>query len=196
MTDSRENSRFGHVFRPGPFRARQAWWLDGHVLHWKIGHSAGRIALAEIASMRLHLPEGGAALTAHCDLFETSGRRHRITDRHWFRWIPRERHRFGRHERREATFRGLTFTLARRLARANPQARLLIGPSRGEWIASCIVAVLAVAIIIGGAGLMIATGRLSLPALAFMGLCAVYLPMLWPVVRSGGPRPLDPATLD
>jgi len=196
MTDSHENTRHGHVFRPGPFRARQGWWLDGHVLHWKIGQSAGHIPLAEIASVRLHLPEGGAAVTAHCDLVETSGRRHRITDRYWFRRTRHERHRFGRHERREATFRGLTFTLARRLARANPRARFLTGPSRGEWIASCIVAALAVAIILGGAGLMIALGRLSLPALAFMGLCAVHLPMLAPVVRSGGPRPLDPATLD
>lgn len=195
MTGTRENSRHGHVFRPGPLRAQQAWWLEGHVLHWKRGQKTGHIPLGEIASMRLHLPAGGAAATAQCELTEVSGRRHRITDRYWFRWTPEERHRFGRHERHEATFRGLTFTLARRLAQARPQAQILAGPGRGEWIATCIVAALAIAILTGGAGLMTAAGRVSLPALAFMAVCALYLPVLWPVVRSGGPRPLDPATL-
>jgi hypothetical protein len=195
MTMAEENTQLGHVFRPGPFRTQQAWWLKGHSLHWRTGSMAGRIPLSDVAMMRLHLPQGGASVSATCELVETSGRRHRISDRYWFRWTPQERHRFGRHERREASFRALTFTLARRLARANPQARLLFGPSRSEWMANAVVAAFALAMILGGAGLMIAEQRLSWPALAFMGLCAVSLPTLWPVLRSGGPAPLDPGTL-
>ncbi len=43
--------------------------------------------------------------------------------------------------------------------------------------------------------MMIAQSRIHFAALAFMALAAIYLPMLWPVIRSGGPQPLDPATL-
>lgn len=43
--------------------------------------------------------------------------------------------------------------------------------------------------------MMIAQGRIHFAALAFMALAAIYLPMLWPVIHSGGPRLLDPASL-
>jgi hypothetical protein len=42
---------------------------------------------------------------------------------------------------------------------------------------------------------MVAHGRFEPAAAAFMALAAIYLPMLWPVIRSGGPKPLDPETL-
>lgn len=90
--------------------------------------------------------------------------------------------------------RALTFALARRLAAANPQAIIIKGPGRGEVMATCIIAVLALAVIIGGVGLMLAQGRYPLSALAFIG-GPLFLPLLWPVIRSGGPQPLDPASL-
>lgn len=195
MTAAEEHSQHGHIFRPGPFRARRAYWLDGAVLHWRIGRRKGHLHLADIACLRLYLPEGGEAVTAHCLLVEKSGRRHRISDRYWFRWTAEERRRWGRHRRHTATFRGLAFTLARRLARANPAARLLAGPSRGEWIASCAVAACAVAVLAAGTALMIAEGGFHLAAAAFMGLALVQLPLLWPAIRTGGPRPLDPQGL-
>lgn len=194
MSDAREESRHGHAFRPGPLHRHRAYWLDGAVLHWRIGSVEGQVQLSEIASMRLDLADGTAS-AARCVLIEKTGRIHKLCDRYWPRWTQEERRCWGRLQRRNATFRSLTFALAGRLKKANPDAVLETGPGRGEWIATCIVAALAVVIILGGAGLMITQGRIHFAVLAFMALAAIYLPMLWPVIRSGGPRPLDPATL-
>ncbi|WP_116655118.1 hypothetical protein [Pelagibacterium sediminicola] len=194
MSDAHELSRHGHVFRPGPFHRRRAYWLEGAALHWRIGADEGQAQLADMAFMRLNPPDDTGA-PARCVLIEKTGRVHKLCDRYWPRWTKQERHSWGRLQRREATFRALTFTLARRLKKANPGTILESGAGRSEWIATCIVAALAIAIILGGAGLMIAQGRIYLAILAFMALAAIYLPMLWPVIRSGGPRPLDPATL-
>lgn len=193
--NAQENSQHGHVFRPGLFRRRRAYWLDGHILRWRIGNETGQVPLGQVASMRLYLPVNGAALTARCELVEASGRRHRISDRYWFRLTSQERHRFGRHQRRTASFQSLCYTLARRVKLANPQAKFLMGPARSEWIATCMVAVLAIAVLIGGTGLMMAQGTLHYPAAAFMAIIVLYLPFLAPVLRAGGPKPFDPETL-
>lgn len=191
MTEARENSRLGHVYRPGPFHRRRAYWLDGEALHWQIGRASGHVALRDIAGLRLDLTPGAG----RCVLVESSGRRHRLSDRCWPGSTVPERHLWGRMERHETTFRGLSVTLARRLARINPQAAIETGPGRFEWIATCLVALLVLGIVLGGGGLMLAQGAVHLGALAFMALALVNLPMLWPVVRSGGPQRLDPAML-
>lgn len=194
MTNAREMSRHGHVFRPGPFHRRRAYWLNGAVLHWRIGTSEGHVALTDIASMRLNPAEGTGA-ASRCVLVERTGRVHKFSDIYWPRWTKQERSHWGRLQRRDATFRGLTFTLARRLKTANPEALIETGPGRGEWLATCIVAALAAAIVIMGIALMVIHSRFEPAAAAFMALAAIYLPMLWPVIRSGGPKPLDPQTL-
>lgn len=194
MTNAREMSRHGHVFRPGPFHRRRAYWLNGAVLHWRIGTSEGHVALTDIASMRLNPAEGTGA-ASRCVLVERTGRVHKFSDIYWPRWTKQERCHWGRLQRRNATFRGLTFTLARRLKTANPEALIETGPGRGEWLATCIVAALAAAIVIMGIALMVIHSRFEPAAAAFMALAAIYLPMLWPVIRSGGPKPLDPQTL-
>lgn len=195
MTNAHEMSQHGHVFRPGPFRWRRAYWLDGTVLHWRIGDNpGGHVQLADIAAMRLNLA-GSTGGASRCVLVEKSGQAHRLCDRYWPSWTKEERRYWGRPQRRQATFRSLTFTLARRLKKANPQALFEVGPSRTEWIATCVVAALAVAVIVASGGLMIARGQLYYQVAAFMALAAAYLPMLWPVIRSRGPQPLDPETL-
>lgn len=194
-TASADTGQHGHVFRPGPFHRRRALRLDGAVLHWQVGGQRRTLRLADIAAMRLDLA-GGAGHAARCVLVERSGRIHRICDRYWPQWTKGERRHWGRRQRHDETFRALTFALARRLAAANPRAIITKGPGRGEWVASCIVAVLALALIIGGVGLMLAQGRYPLSALAFIGMVALYLPLLWSVIRSGGPQPLDPDSLD
>ena len=193
MTNVREQSQHGHVFRPGPFHWRRAYWLDGAVLHWRIGSREGHVALTDIASMRLNLAEGTGA-ASRCVLVERTGRVHKFSDIYWPRWTKQERSHWGRLQRRDATFRGLTFTLARRLKKANSEAVLQTGPGRGEWLATCIVAVLAVAVVVGGAVLMVVHARFELHIAAFMALAAIYLPMLWPVIRSSGLGPPERMT--
>lgn len=195
MTDAREDSQHGHVFRPGPFRRSRAYWLDGHVLRWQIGAETGHVHLANVVAMRLHLP----SIPGHvqrCVLVERDGRTHRICDRYWPHRGDTDHSPRRRMQLHPETFRNLTFTLVQRLAKANPTAALRIGPGRGEWVATCGVAVAGLGILGVGTALMVDQGRVSLPGLAFMGMVAVQFPLLWPIIRSGGPRPLEPAALN
>lgn len=184
MTDARENSKYGHVFRPGPLRAMRSYWIDSGMLRWRIGGREGRVPVAEIVSMRLWMPAGAPA---YCRLVDSSGRAHAITDRHWFG--------LGRRQQREASFRGLVFTLARRVKAANPQAQFLEGLSRGEWIASWIVAGLLAAVAIAGLVLMVAQGRVAFQGFAPLGLALAFAPTLWPLLRAGPAKPFDPDSL-
>lgn len=186
--NAREGSRFGHVVRPGPFRSYRAYWLDGAVLHWRIGRRNGHVALADIVTLRLHSRGAGADATESCTITDRRGRRFVIRDLHWFGWQADERTRLGRREIRRATFRGLLGALARRVARTGRDVRFAIGPSRAEWLASCIVAACAVAVVVIGLAMMFWQGAMSWPVLGFMALIFVNLPLLMPVIRSGGPR--------
>lgn len=183
MTDASENSQHGHVFRPALLRCQRAYWLHGDVLRWRIGAREGQVQLRDIASVRLQFSGPGQ----RCVVVERTGRTHALSDHHWVRW--------GRYERREASFQALVFTLARRVRKLAPEAVLLFGPSRAEWIGTWIVAVLALGLLLLGIGLMVAHGRFEPAAAAFLGMLACTLPPVWPVLRSGGPKPLDPATL-
>ena len=119
--------QYSHVFRPGLFRATRVYWLNGGILHWRIGKKTGHLAVGDVARLHLHPPPRGTSVGASCLLVETSGRSHWIADHHWFGWSVGERHRLGLWEYRAATFRGLVFTLARRVRKANPEARFLHG---------------------------------------------------------------------
>lgn len=194
MTDMQENSQHGHVFRRWPFHRRRAYWLNGNELHWRIGSRQDHVSLTDVVALRLHIQAGGN-IAEECVLRESSGRVHKLSDIYWPRLTREEWRKWGRVERCNPSFRALTFTLARRLKKANPSAILKQGPGRTEWVATLIVALAGVAVILTGAILMIVNRQLSLAALCFMGVVAVQLPLIWPIIRSGGPRPLDPDTL-
>lgn len=189
--NAREGSRYGHVVRPGPFRRSRAYWLDGAVLHWRIGRRKGHLALADIVAMRLDARGAGADATESCVLTNRDGRRLVIRDVHWFGWQADERTRLGRREIRRATFRGLVGALARRVTKTGRNVRFETGPSRAEWLASCTVAACAVAVVVIGLATMFWRGAMSWPVLGFMALILVNLPLLMPVIRSGGPRRVE-----
>ena len=131
MTDVRENSRLGHLFRPSPFSRDRAHWLDGHVLRWRSGVESGALNLSEVASVQLILPPAGHG-TARCILRTAEGSLRRFSDDYWFGWNRVERHRWGTREHRRGSFLGLVAALARRARKANPAVVLTYGPGRGR----------------------------------------------------------------
>lgn len=131
MSDVRENSRLGHLFRPSPFSRDRAYWLDGHVLHWRSGVEGGRMSLSEVKSVRVILPPAGQG-TARCIIRTAEGGWHRFSDDYWFGWNRVERHRWGTREHRRGSFLGLVAALARRARKANPAVALTYGPGRGR----------------------------------------------------------------
>lgn len=195
MTNARQNSQHGHVFRPSVVHRRRAYWLDGAVLHWEKGGEKGHVSLSDVTALHVWMPPPGPVRHAHCIVFERSGRRHTITDRYWFAFDARDRRRWGQAQHRPETFAGLVVTLARRLEKANPDARLMTGPGYGPWVACCVLAALMIALACGAAAVMIARREFSWSAAALIGFGLVQLPLLWPTIRSGGLTPLDPNTL-
>ncbi|ABI76330.1 hypothetical protein HNE_1265 [Hyphomonas neptunium ATCC 15444] len=131
MTDARENSRLGHLFRPSPFSRDRAYWLDGHVLRWRSGVESGWLSLSEVTLVQVTLPPAGHG-TARCTLRTAECCVHRFSDDYWFGWNRVERHRWGTREHRRATFLGLVAALARRVRKANPAAALTYGPDKGR----------------------------------------------------------------
>ncbi|WP_157532739.1 hypothetical protein [Hyphomonas polymorpha] len=131
MTDARENSRLGHLFRPSPFSRDRAYWLDGHMLHWRNGVEGGRMSLSEVTCVQVILPPARYG-TARCTIRTEEGTLHRFSDDYWFGWTGAERHRWGVREHRRASFLGLVTALARRARKANPAVTLRFGPGRGR----------------------------------------------------------------
>jgi len=159
--------------------------FEGEHISWRAGRRSGVIALADIASVRVNLAPAGARHASVCRIRTKAGSGLTVTD--LYAKGP------GRFERRTEAFDAFTNALIAALASANPAARLLTGPSVGVWIASLIVLAAGLAVSALGAWLMISQGRAAWPALAFMAAALVQLPLLWPVVRSGGPKPLQPS---
>ena len=112
MTNARENSRTGHVFREGPLRRSRAFWIDGAVLHWRIGRETGHCKLSDIAALDMD-PTGG-----RCLIRLANGQVLKVSDLYWFTWEAAERHRLGSFERRRTTFANFVTELSARLARA------------------------------------------------------------------------------
>lgn len=131
MIDAGENSRLGHLYRPNPFSADRAYWLDGHVLRWRQGVESGRLSLSDVSLVQVILPPPGQG-KARCIIRTAKGGLHRFSDDYWFGWNRLERHRWGLREHRRATFLGLVAALARRTRKANPAAALMRGPGRGK----------------------------------------------------------------
>jgi len=117
--DAQEFSKYGHVFRPGLFRRRRAFWLDGHILHWRKGRVKGHVPLSAIMDVVVTERAGGAV----CRLVEANGQTHRICERHWFGWEVGERHRFGTSELHSATFASLVSAIRRRMNKERPAER-------------------------------------------------------------------------
>ena len=129
--DVQENSRLGHLFRPGPFRRQRAYWIDSGDLRWRVGGVSGRLPLTEVVAVRLMVPAKGMG-TARCVIEAADGSLHRISDAYWFGWSAAERHRWGHSAHRRESFMGLASALVRRVRRANPSARLVRGAGSGE----------------------------------------------------------------
>ena len=134
MIDVRENSRLGHLFRPSPFSRDRAYWVDGHMLHWRSGVEGGRMSLSEVVCIQVILPPPGQG-TARCIIRTAEGTLHRFSDDYWFGWKRLDRHRWGVREHRRASFLGLVAALARRAGKANPAVTLRFGPGRGRLFA-------------------------------------------------------------
>jgi len=109
--DAQEFSKYGHVFRPSPFRKKQAFWLNGDILHWRDNHHKGHVALSEITDLIVYERFGANV----CRLTDNKGRRHYISERYWFGWEAGEKRRFGTSELHGPTFASLVSAIRWRL---------------------------------------------------------------------------------
>jgi len=173
------------------FQRPTSWALSENSLHWHMGNNEVQLSLADITSLRINFHGHGEKQFWLCALEDSAGNRYTIRNRHWgraYRIFPAKK-------TNTASFLALVFPLAKRLKSLNPNAIICEGPSRFEWLISCATAATAIAMAISAAGLMVHQGTVHYPVITFTALSLLYLPMLWPVIKSRGPTPLDPDAL-
>ncbi|AWB32759.1 hypothetical protein [Orrella marina] len=201
MTATHENPKTSiehlHVVRSGIFRSVRRYWLEGEFFCWSDadGQNAQSVSLADVSSLRIQSRTAGMQSQALCYLTEKSGRRHLITDLHWQSRAERKESAGARHALRSLSYWELVSTIIRRLRLANPDALYLKGPSKIEWISTIVVAIASVLIVVIGLYLMISEQTYPFHVIGFIAMAAVYLPLLWPTIESGGPKPFDPESI-
>lgn len=173
--------------RPAPFRKTRFYRLDGDVLHWTLASRSCQLRLADIKSIRVHMPGESLELTARCMIVDRSGKKFDIGDRHWFEPGMRPPGSPRRFERRTREFVALVRSIVSRLEAINPETEFVKGPGWIEWGFSALAGVAGVAIFTTGAYFMLSKGVWDIAAIAFMLMVVAYMPFLWPIIRSGGP---------
>ena len=143
-----------------------------------------RLELSDIIALRVYQHGYAKRQVWECEITHASGQQIKLSNRHW----NLSKGRLPQLTLHTKHFFELLHRLLEGLRQINPQALYYIGPSMTEWALTCIVGVSALAVAVVGAALMWREQKVALPGLAFIALSLVYLPMLWPVMRSSGPK--------
>lgn len=184
-----------YTHRPAPWRGIRRYWIEGRKLCWDKAGLRGEIPLDRIRQLRMHRSPAGGRTMIRCTLVTDTADKHLLLNHSWqYRCPIGGGFSPGYRDQSEAFDVFLTHLL-QRLARHAGKVTYLDGPGRLEWIASTAMFAVAILLLVGGLALIALSGQFVLAPLAFMAVIALYLPVLWPIVRSGGPRPLDPASL-
>lgn len=186
-----------HVVKSGFFRSTRRQWLEGEYFCWsdEDGMNVQRVSLADMVSLRIQSQPAGTGHRTLCYLTEKSGRKHLITDLHWQSSAERKESGGARHVLRSQSCWKLISAIVKRLRLANPDALFLKGPGKFEWIFTIVVAVASVSIVVLGLYLMVSQQNYPFHIIGFIAMVAVYLPLLWPIIQSGGPKPFDPESI-
>lgn len=178
-----------YTSRPSPWRATRRYWIQGKQLCWEQSGQRGAVPFDQIRQLRLHRTPTAGREMVRCTLVMNDGKKHLLLNHHWQHGLPP-----GYRSQTEA-FDDFLANLLERVARYAPKATYLQGPGRSEWISSIAMFAVSLLLLAGGLLLMAVSGEFTLAPMTLMLVIALCLPVLWPIVRSGGPKPLDPATL-
>lgn len=186
-----------HTAKSGLLKPVRRFWLEGEFLCWsdQNGKNSQKVSLADIATVRIQSRAANMQTAALCYLTEKSGRKHFISDLHWQSRAEGKASGGGRFALRSQSYWALVSTLIRRLRLVNPDAQFLQGPSKFEWVSTIVVGIASILVFVIGLYLMISEDTYPFHVIGFMALALVYLPLLWPIIRSGGPKPFDPESI-
>ncbi|RUT31404.1 hypothetical protein EMQ25_11180 [Arsenicitalea aurantiaca] len=171
MSEGGETGRLAHRFRPLPLGRVRVAWLEGRMLHWRIGRTQRRAPLASIAAIHRDHPEAGRPWTTTIRFAD--GRTLILSDRYWHGWGRDERHRIGTMTTRKPTLDALTATLAIRTLRANPEVVLSEGLAPDIRTCARIALLLASGLGIGALIVLALLPGLALPALLALAIASV-----------------------
>lgn len=184
-----------YTCRPSPWRAIRRYWIEGRKLCWDQGGLRGNTPLESLRQLRLHRSPAGGREMVRCTLVTDTGEKHLLLNHHWQYRCPKGGGFSPGYRDQGEAFDTFVAHLLERMARHAGKATYLQGPGRGEWITSIAMFAAALVLLAGGLALIMLSGQFTLAPLAFMLVIALFLPVLWPIVRSGGPQPLDRRTL-
>ncbi len=176
-----------HAFRPTIFSAEHRYVLDGDALLCHDGKREERLALADVVRVRVYaVPSGTGGMLKRTVLRLRSGAK-RVLQANSFE-------RFGASEDRADTYRRLVVALLQRVACANPQVEVLVGPAAPLW-ALWLAAFVGATVVLAASGALAVKGELPLSAAAYLCPLVLLLPLCWRGVAAGRARRADPARL-
>lgn len=181
---AREYSRLAHSVRPWPIARTLHVWLDTGRLWWRRGPDGAEHSLDVHDVISLHVGHPDLGLLAETRIKTRQGAVFRIPARHW-RMLDLHQH--------ADSYDRLTAALARRIARASPDAILTRGVTlrtrTALWFG------LAGYLVIAGGWIawraMLSDFWAAEGAILFI-LGAIQLRYLWPLITADGPERIDP----
>lgn len=181
---AREYSRLAHSVRPWPIARTLYVWLDSGRL-WRRRGSHGAEQSIDLHDVtRFHVGDPELGLLAGARIETRQGVVFRFPARHWR--MPNLHQHAGSYDR-------LTAALARRIARASPDAVLTRGVTRRTQTA--VLLGLGAYLVIAAAWiawLAIIGAMWAVEGMTLLALGAIQLRYYWPVIIAEGPQTLDP----
>jgi hypothetical protein len=181
---AREYSRLAHSVRPWPIARTLHVWLDSARLFWRRGQDGTERSLDLHDVVSFHVGHPDLGLLAEARIKTRQGAVFRIPARHW-RMLDLHQH--------ADSYQRLTTALARRIARASPDAIL----TRGVTLRTRTALWFGLGGYLVMAGGWIAWRALLSDVWAVEGailfvLGAIQLRYLWPLITADGPEVIDP----
>ncbi|MCH8490571.1 MAG: hypothetical protein LAT81_11670 [Oceanicaulis sp.] len=184
---AREYSRLAHSVRPWPIARTLHVWLDSGQLWRRRGNHGAEQSIDLHDVTRFHVGDPELGLLAGARIETRQGVVFRLPARHW---------RMPNLHQHADSYGRLTAALARRIARANPDAVMTRGVTRRTQTAVLIGLGAYLAMSLGWvAWLAVMGGFRALDGLILLALGAIQLRYFWPVITADGPETINPDTL-
>ncbi|MCC5996332.1 MAG: hypothetical protein JJU18_08200 [Oceanicaulis sp.] len=181
---AREYSRLAHSVRPWPISRTLHVWLDSGRLWRRRGRGGGEQSIDLHDVIRFHAGHPELGLLAGARIETRQGVVFRFPARNW---------RMPNLHQHADSYDRLTAVLARRIARASPDAVMTRGVTRRTQTAVLIGLGAYLALAGGWIGWLAVMGAFrALDGLILLALGAIQLRYLWPVIISDGPETIDP----
>jgi hypothetical protein len=173
---------FVHVVRPNTFTTDRTYRLSDGAVAWENASGRDSLAFAAVERIRIHDAPMAFGPTLRRCVLRAGGKKLIVPSLH-YRGV-------GSTEDRSASYAPFVRELVARIARANPNVRIIAGRTRAAqavWIGLLIAILAAFALAI----VLLVRGEAPWQGVFFVGIAIGFLPMTWRAARQPGARKVD-----